>query len=178
MKISDEKRREVAQKLRASSGYLEEVVRKDPLNVSKNAYDVFDRILECIDCGCKDPFGYLADLIDRPIREDFSDNEHSNVVDNLSLLINPVGACRLTAEQQLEALKDAIGCSEGQDWQDQTWVERLIELIDRPTCKNIYAETVTVRACENGFMCSKCGNVIEDCEGYYVNGTFNYCSKC
>lgn len=68
--VSDEERREVAARLRASSGYLEEVVRKDPLNVSKNAYDVFDRILECIDCGCKDPFNYLAGLIDRPTRRD------------------------------------------------------------------------------------------------------------
>lgn len=107
-----------------------------------------------------------------------NDNEYSNVVDNLSLLIKPVGACRLTEEQQLDALEEAIGCSDGQDWQDQTWVERLIDLIDRKTCRNVYVETVTVRACENGFMCSECGNVIEDCEGYYVNGTFNYCSKC
>lgn len=107
-----------------------------------------------------------------------NDNEHSNVVANLSLLINPVGACRLTAEQQLDALEDAIGCSDGQDWQDQTWVERLIDLIDRKTCRNVYTETVTVAACENGFMCSECGNIIEDCGGYYVNGTFNYCSKC
>lgn len=78
-----------------------------------------------------------------------NDNEYSNVVDNLSLLIKPVGACRLTEEQQLEALEDAIGCSDGQDWQDQTWVERLIELIDRPTCKN-------AKLYKDVFECSEC----------------------
>lgn len=30
----------------------------------------------------------------------------------------------------------------------------------------------------NGFECSECGNVVEDCEGWLVNGVFNYCSKC
>lgn len=54
----------------------------------------------------------------------------------------------------------------------------LADLIDRPTCRNIYAETVKVGACENGFKCSECGNTVEDCEGYRVSGEFNYCSKC
>lgn len=52
------------------------------------------------------------------------------------------------------------------------------DLIDRKTCRNVYTETARAAACENGFMCSECGNVIEDYEGYYVIGTFNYCSKC
>lgn len=54
----------------------------------------------------------------------------------------------------------------------------LADLIDRPTCRNIYAETVKVGACENGFKCSECGNTVEDYEGYRVSGEFNYCSKC
>lgn len=55
---------------------------------------------------------------------------------------------------------------------------RLADLIDRPTCRNIYAETVEVGACENGFECSECGNTVEDYEGYRVSGEFNFCSKC
>lgn len=57
-------------------------------------------------------------------------------------------------------------------------VERLIGLIDRPTCRNIYAETEGMGGCENGFKCSECGNMVEDYEGYRVSGEFNYCSKC
>lgn len=57
-------------------------------------------------------------------------------------------------------------------------IGKLVDLIDRPTCRNIYAETVEVGACENGFECSECGNTVEDYEGYRVRGEFNYCSKC
>lgn len=32
--------------------------------------------------------------------------------------------------------------------------------------------------CENGFKCSKCGELVEDCEGCRVKGTFNYCPNC
>lgn len=97
-----------------------------------------------------------------------NDNEYSNVVDNLSLLIKPVGACRLTAEQQLEALKDAIGCSDGQDWQDQTWVERLIELIKRPTCGNLsFPEEIAI----GRFECSRCGATAN---GFGIH----YCPNC
>ena len=54
----------------------------------------------------------------------------------------------------------------------------LADLIDRPTCRNIYAETEGMGGCENGFKCSECGNTVEDYEGYRVSGEFNYCSKC
>lgn len=54
---------------------------------------------------------------------------------------------------------------------------RLADFIDRPTCRNVYDESKT-GACENGFECSECGNVVEDGEGWLVNGTFNYCSEC
>lgn len=56
--------------------------------------------------------------------------------------------------------------------------ETVADLIDRPTCRNIYAETEKVGGCENGFKCSECGNMVEDCEGYRISGEFNYCSKC
>lgn len=128
MEITNEERREIATRLRRNAQLypnalfdLHEAVGDSTYTLGGIAYR-------------------LADLIDRPMREDFRDNENSNVVDNLSLLINPVGACRLTAEQQLEALEEAIGCSDGQDWQDQTWVERLMELID--SCPECGAEVV------------------------------------
>lgn len=53
----------------------------------------------------------------------------------------------------------------------------LADLIDRPTCRNIYDES-KAGACENGFECSECGNVVEDGGGWLVNGIFDYCSKC
>lgn len=53
----------------------------------------------------------------------------------------------------------------------------LAELIDRLTCRNIYAETEK-GGCENGFKCSECGNTVEDYEGFRISGEFNYCSKC
>ena len=56
-------------------------------------------------------------------------------------------------------------------------VNYLADLIDRPTCRNIYDES-KCGACANGFECSECGNVVEDGDGWLVNGTFNYCSEC
>lgn len=60
-------------------------------------------------------------------------------------------------------------------------IERIGKLVDckpdRPTCRNIYDEDED-GACANGFQCSACGHVVEDCEGYYVNGTWNYCPNC
>lgn len=53
----------------------------------------------------------------------------------------------------------------------------IADLIDRPTCRNIYDES-EMGSCKNGFKCSECGNIVEDCEGYCVIGTFNYCSEC
>ena len=35
-----------------------------------------------------------------------------------------------------------------------------------------------LKACDNGFECSVCGNRVEDYEGYAVTGEFDYCSKC
>ena len=53
----------------------------------------------------------------------------------------------------------------------------LADLIDRPTCRNVYDEN-EMGSCTNGFECSECGNMVEDYEGYRVRGEFNYCSKC
>ena len=59
--------------------------------------------------------------------------------------------------------------------------ERLADLIDRPTCCNVYDEIYDEYeggSCKNGFKCSKCGELVEDYEGYRIKGTFNYCPKC
>ena len=56
-------------------------------------------------------------------------------------------------------------------------IGKLVDLIDRPTCRNVYDEN-EMGSCINGFECSECGNVVEDYEGYRVSGEFNYCSKC
>ena len=56
-------------------------------------------------------------------------------------------------------------------------IELLADLIDRPTCRNVYDEN-EMGSCINGFECSECGNMVEDYEGYRVSGEFNYCSKC
>lgn len=53
----------------------------------------------------------------------------------------------------------------------------LADLIDRPTCRNVYDEH-EMGACENGFECSVCGNRVEDFEHCCITGTFNYCPKC
>lgn len=53
----------------------------------------------------------------------------------------------------------------------------IADLIDCPTCENVYDEN-ECGACRNGFECSVCGVTVEDCEGYYVYGTWNYCPSC
>lgn len=54
---------------------------------------------------------------------------------------------------------------------------RLADLIDPGVCHNVYDEN-EMGACVNGFECSVCGCVVEDCEGYYVKGEWNRCPKC
>lgn len=71
----------------------------------------------------------------------------------------------------LSKLLDCIDCS------DDVFLH-LADLIDRPTCRNIYIETEGMSGCENGFKCSECGNMVEDYEGFRISGEFNYCSKC
>ena len=63
MRISDDKRREVAENLRDSREFISGLP-KVPLG--QNAFDVFERILTCADYERGNIFDYLADLIDRP----------------------------------------------------------------------------------------------------------------
>ena len=60
---------------------------------------------------------------------------------------------------------------------DSSEVSTITLLVDEPTCENVYDEN-EYGACRNGFQCSVCGVTVEDCEGYYVYGTWNYCPKC
>ena len=61
------------------------------------------------------------------------------------------------------------------DW--RTVMRRIADLIDRGVCCNIYDES-ECGACSNGFKCSVCGEVVEDYEGYCVDGTWNFCPQC
>lgn len=56
-------------------------------------------------------------------------------------------------------------------------VRYLADLIDRPTCRNVYDES-EMGSCKNGFKCSECKNIVEDYEGYCISGEFYYCPKC
>lgn len=66
-----------------------------------------------------------------------------------------------------------IRCTDIPNCSDAYDVEMLADLIDPGICQNIYRG-----ACVNGFECSVCGCVVEDCGGYYVKGEWNFCPKC
>lgn len=60
---------------------------------------------------------------------------------------------------------------------DSSEVSAITLIADEQTCENVYDE-YEMGSCDNGFECSVCGCRVEDCEGYYVHGTWNYCPKC
>lgn len=66
MRISDEKRREIAASLRESRDFISGL---PSASLGQNAFDAFKRILECVDYERGNIFDYLADLIDRPTCE-------------------------------------------------------------------------------------------------------------
>ena len=74
---------------------------------------------------------------------------------------------------EVDALETAIGCSVGQDWQDQNWWHRLADLIDRPTCKNLATHLV------DELVCSACGERVDiaylDSDDDY---RVRYCPSC
>ena len=87
---------------------------------------------------------------------------------------------RYTANDDLGGLslqKNLAAITKAEDGSWRGVMRRLADLIDRPTCRNVYDEH-EMGACENGFKCSKCGEIVEDYEGYRITGTFNYCPKC
>lgn len=87
---------------------------------------------------------------------------------------------RYTANDDLGGLslqKNLAAITKAEDGSWRGVMRRLADLIDRPTCRNVYDET-EMGACENGFECSECGNRVEDFEHYCITGTFNYCPEC
>ena len=60
---------------------------------------------------------------------------------------------------EIDSLETAIGCSIGQDWQDQDWWERIADLIDRPTCHDV------TDLDRESFKCSRCGYRVLSIDG-------------
>ena len=63
MRISDEKRREIAASLRESREFISGLPKA---SLEQKAFDTFERILACVGYEQGNIFDYLADLIDRP----------------------------------------------------------------------------------------------------------------
>lgn len=61
MRISDERRREIAASLRESRGFISCLPKS---SLEQNAFNTFERILACVDYKRGNVFDYLADLID------------------------------------------------------------------------------------------------------------------
>lgn len=91
---------------------------------------------------------------------------------------------RYTANDDLGGLslqKNLAAITKAEDGSWRGVMRRLADLIDRPTCRNVYDEIYDEDegcGCENGFKCSECGELVEDYEGYRIDGTFNCCPKC
>lgn len=66
MRISDEKRREIAASLRESREFISGLPK---VSLEQNAFATFERILAGVDYERGNIFDYLADLIDRPTCE-------------------------------------------------------------------------------------------------------------
>ena len=101
-----------------------------------------------------------------------SDEERREVAERL----RNASARRGDAPWMVEDLMLALGFRCYEDGEDRLF-DRLADLIDRETCRNVYNER-EMGACDNGFECSVCGNRVEDYEHYAVTGEFDYCSKC
>lgn len=68
-------------------------------------------------------------------------------------------------------------CAEKRSNRLKSDISAITLIADEQTCENVYDES-ECGACSNGFKCSVCGVTVEDCEGYYVHGTWNFCPKC
>ena len=87
---------------------------------------------------------------------------------------------RYTANDDLGGLslqKNLAAITKAEDGSWRGVMRRLADLIDRPTCRNVYDEH-EMGACANGFECSVCGNRVDDFEHCCITGTFNYCPEC
>lgn len=211
--VSNEERREVAQKLRNATLYT----RGTPA-------DWWMRVHEAVtgedDFPCPpETIAAIADLIEPcPIDGETSDGYHTfnELYHHRAVLFSVIVATfgerawksklhadgtmydgmfivgietpdgQATYHYDVEPYWDMFRCKEvdrAPEWDGHTpdqaieRIGKLADLIDRPTCRNVYDES-KAGACANGFECSECGNVVEDCEGYRISGEFNYCSKC
>lgn len=99
-----------------------------------------------------------------------SDEERREKRENLRHTVNDTLGS-LSLQQRLAA----ITMTEHGSWLGV--MRGLADLIDRPTCRNVYDEC-EMHVCENGFECSECGNRVEDLEHCCITGTFNCCPKC
>ena len=75
------------------------------------------------------------------------------------------------SSDEIDSLETAIGCSIGQDWQDQNWWNRLADLIETE-------ERTTTR---HGKFKTKYGNRVPLCEccDYSIGDKrYNYCPNC
>lgn len=110
-----------------------------------------------------------------------SNNERREVARNLRE-IEERTLLDVTDGEMLDLLAEAVGLDgyEGEHFEGGL-LYCLADLIDRPTCRNVYNEICDEYEggrCKNGFKCSECGEIVEDYEGYRITGTFNCCPKC
>lgn len=74
---------------------------------------------------------------------------------------------------EVDSLETAIGCSIGQDWQDQNWWHRLADLIEPEPERTCNAEQIPyMPGCYEGYWCSVC-HCIE-----FESDKPNYCPNC
>lgn len=70
MRISDQERREIAAQLRESHDFVSSLPK---VSLERNAFDTFERVLECVHYEGGNLFDHLADLIDRPMTRNLSE---------------------------------------------------------------------------------------------------------
>lgn len=187
MRIDDNERREVANKLRNLD------VRKYDAYHLIHPYDVEAALgLEPDDeyWFTADSVYRLADLIDRPIANEMREcndiEERRKIANRLRGLDSKIGD-RDTLSSAVDELRMAV-CGNAAISPVECSVRNLVgfalELADLiegnqygGTCRNVYPNNED-HHCDNGFRCSACGDTVEDCENYRVSGTWNYCPKC
>lgn len=80
---------------------------------------------------------------------------------------------------EIDSLETAIGCSIGQDWQDQHWWERLANLIEpepERTCRMTKKGPESVLA--GWWKCSECGPVCPPCNDEIALWALQKCPRC
>lgn len=92
--ITDEERRKIAEELRESNDFI---ARLPKASIEQNAFDIFEKLLECIHYEDGFLFEYIADLIDRPTcRLELTDTE---TYGNVKVRIYECSECGRTCEE-------------------------------------------------------------------------------